>query len=344
MPFWINIIVSVIAFAISAGSGFILIPYLRKIKCGQTILDIGPVWHKNKQGTPTMGGFMFALGTLIATVTGFVLLRGYNSNSLPLGEDKAGLKLAVGFIMALLLMGVGFLDDYIKVVKKRNLGLRAKQKLLIQILIAGGFLLALYLLGDTSTEILLPFLGDIDFGLLYYPLMILFIIFMVNSVNLADGVDGLCGSITLVVSLSLLMVCIIVGNWEYSIYSIALAGACLGFLVWNLHPAKVFMGDTGSMFLGGSVVAIGFATGLHLIIVLVGIIYICESLSVIIQVISFKTTGKRIFKMSPIHHHFEMSGWSEYKIVIVFSTITLIAGILAVAFAAISISEVIHIG
>lgn len=331
MPFWINIIVSFISFGISALSGLFLIPYLRKVKCGQTILDIGPNWHKSKQGTPTMGGFMFILSTMIATSAGVVFLRTYNSSSAPLGEDKSGLKLLAGFIMALLFMAVGFLDDYIKVVKKRNLGLRAMQKLVFQIIIAGAFLFVLKSLGDATTSIIIPFVGAINLGILYYPLMIMFIIFMVNSVNLTDGVDGLCGSVTLVVSLAFLMIFVVVGNSEYAVYAIALAGGCLGFLLWNLNPAKVFMGDTGSMFLGGSVVALSFATGYSLIIVLVGIIYVIESLSVILQVISFKTTGKRIFKMSPIHHHFEMCKWSEYKIVITFSAITLIAGIIAVA-------------
>lgn len=331
MPFWINIIVSCISFGITAISGFFFIPYLRKVKCGQTILDIGPKWHKNKQGTPTMGGFMFVLGILVAIVFGYVFLKTYNYGELLKDKNSVGVKLFAGILMALLYMAVGFLDDYIKVVKKRNLGLRAKQKLVFQILIAGGFLYTMYILGDTSTFVIFPFVGVINFGVFYYPLMIMFIIFMVNSVNLTDGVDGLCSSVTLVASLSMLMMCIALGNWGYAVYSIALAGGCLGFLLWNLNPAKVFMGDTGSMFLGGSIVAIGFATGYHLIIVLVGIIYVVESLSVILQVISFKTTGKRIFKMSPIHHHYEMSGWGEYKIVIVFSSITLIAGIIGAA-------------
>jgi len=338
MPFWINIIVSFIAFGITALSGFFFIPYLRKVKCGQTILEIGPKWHKNKQGTPTMGGFMFAFGILVATICGIAFLRSYNASTTPIGENKTSLKLLAGFVMALLYMLVGFVDDYIKVVKKQNLGLKAKQKLVFQILIAGAFLFAMYLLGDTSTSVLIPFFGAINFGIFYYPLMIMFIIFMVNSVNLTDGVDGLCGSVTLVVALSFLMICIILAKWEFAVYSIALAGGCLGFLLWNLNPAKVFMGDTGSMFLGGSVVAIGFATGYHLVIALVGIIYVVESLSVILQVISFKSTGKRIFKMSPIHHHYEMSGWGEYKIVIVFSLITLISGILSVLYVSQAIS------
>lgn len=344
MPFWINSIVAVIAFAITAISGFFLIPYLRKVKCGQTILDIGPKWHKNKQGTPTMGGFMFIVGTLIATVTGFVLLRTFYGDINSLDGDKSGLKLLTGFVMALLFMLVGFIDDYIKVVKKRNLGLRAKQKLAMQILIAGGYLVVLRLLGETSNSIYFPFIGNVNFGIFYIPLMIVFIIFIVNSVNLTDGIDGLCGSVTLVASLSFLMICVTVKNNEYAIYSMALAGGCLGFLLWNLNPAKVFMGDTGSMFLGGSVVAIGFATGYHLLIVLIGIIYIIESMSVVLQVISFKTTGKRIFKMSPIHHHYEMSGWGEYKIVIIFSLITFIAGVIGVLSIYLAKSMIVSVG
>ncbi len=344
MPFWINIIVSLIAFGITAISGLFLIPYLRKVKAGQTILEIGPKWHKNKQGTPTMGGFMFIFGILVATVVGFVFLRTYSGNATPVGVDNAGLKLFSGFLMALLFMGVGFLDDYIKVVKKRNLGLKAMQKIIFQILISGGFLLALYLLGETSTSIYFPFIGNVNFGILYYPLMIAFIIFIVNSVNLTDGVDGLCGSVTLVAALAFLMILILMQKWEYGIYAIAVAGGCLGFLLWNLNPAKVFMGDTGSMFLGGSVVAIGFATGYQILIVFVGIIYVAEALSVILQVISFKTTGKRIFKMSPIHHHFEMSGWGEYKIVIVFSLVTFIAGALSVGYVYQLLSNTISVG
>jgi phospho-N-acetylmuramoyl-pentapeptide-transferase len=342
MPFWINTIVAIIAFAITALSGFFLIPYLRKVKAGQTILDIGPNWHKSKQGTPTMGGFMFVVGTLTAIVTGFALLRTfYQNDNMHGAHDTAGFKLLTGFVMALLFMLVGFVDDYIKVVKKRNLGLRAIQKIIFQVLIAGGYLYVMRLLGQTSTSIYFPIIGYVNFGVFYYPLMIAFIIFMVNSVNLTDGIDGLCGSVTLVYSLALLMICVLLNNNEYAIYSVALAGGCLGFLMWNLNPAKVFMGDTGSMFLGGSVVAIGFATGYHLIIILVGLIYVIESLSVILQVISFKTTGKRIFKMSPIHHHYEMSGWGEYKIVIVFSLITLIVGVIGVLAIYLTTSNVI---
>lgn len=330
MPFWLNIVVSLIAFGITALSGFYFIPYLKKVKAGQTILDIGPKWHKKKEGTPTMGGFMFILGVTIAVIFGYLTLKTNSTVPDDLLTDNAGKKLLVGFVMTLLFMLVGFADDYIKVVKKRNLGLRAKQKLVFQILIAIGYLVSLNYVDGKNTLVPLPFLGEVDFGIFYYPIMVLFIIFMVNSVNLNDGIDGLCSSVTLVASLGFATMFLYKQNYTYTIFSFALAGGCLGFLLWNLNPAKVFMGDTGSMFLGGAVVALSFATGHPLIIILVGIIYIIESLSVILQVISFKTTGKRIFKMSPIHHHFEMSGWSEYKIVIIFSLITLIASAVSV--------------
>ena len=341
MPFWINIIVALISFLISAIAGFFLIPYLKKLHFGQTILEIGPAWHKSKEGTPIMGGFMFILGTLIGTLIGFCLLKSF-SKTIELPDFSKPQRLLYGVLFALSCSLIGFIDDYIKAIKKRNLGLRSKQKLILQFFFGSLYLLALYYSGDTSTAIYFPFFGNVDFGLFYYPLMLLFMTFLVNAVNLTDGVDGLCGSVTAIAALSMLMVCVSLGEYEQSVFSMALAGGCVGFLVWNLHPAKVFMGDTGSMFLGGAFVSIGMASRQHLVLVLVGIIFVIEALSVVLQVISFKTTGKRIFKMSPIHHHFEMCKWSEYKIVIVFSAITLVAGIIAVA--AVSSGGVISVG
>ena len=335
MPFWINIIVSLIALVISAAFGAVLIPFLKKIHFGQTILNIGPKWHKSKEGTPIMGGFMFILGSLIATAIGFFLFRAQDS-TVKITDNTGLYKLLAGIIFALLCSLIGFIDDYIKAVKKQNLGLNSKQKLVMQFLFSALYLFALYEIGDKSTSIVFPFFGAINFGIFYYPLMMLFITFIVNAVNLTDGVDGLCGSVTAIASLAFTMISIFLLQYEQSIFSIALAGGCIGFLFWNLHPAKVFMGDTGSMFLGGAVVSFGMAQRLHLILVLVGIIYIVEALSVVLQVISFKTTGKRIFKMSPIHHHYEMCGWKEYKIVIVFTFITLIAGIIACVITAFS--------
>ena len=330
MPFWINLIVALIAFGVSAITGKFLIPLLKKLHFGQTIYEEGPAWHKSKQGTPMMGGFMFIIGTTIAIAVGYAIFRFRSADPYIIPENTGLYRLLAGFAFALLNAGIGFIDDYTKAVKKQNLGLKAKQKMVMQFVLSAAFLAALYLLGDTSTSIRFPFVGNIDFGIFYYVIMMLYLIFLTNAVNLTDGIDGLCGSVTVITGLSFVMLCASMGIWEYSIFGMALAGGCLGFLVWNLHPAKVFMGDTGSMFLGGAVCALGFVTHEHLLLALVAIVYIIEALSVVIQVLYFKATkGKRLFKMSPIHHHFELSGFSEYKIVITFSAVSLIAGIAA---------------
>ncbi|MBQ8786502.1 MAG: phospho-N-acetylmuramoyl-pentapeptide-transferase [Oscillospiraceae bacterium] len=330
MPFWINLIVALTAFGISAITGKFLIPLLKKLHFGQTIYEEGPAWHKSKQGTPMMGGFMFIVGTTIAIAVGYAIYRFRSADATSLPDNTGLYRLLAGFAYALLNAGIGFIDDYTKAVKKQNLGLKAKQKMVMQFTISAAFLAALYLLGDTSTKITFPFFGDIDFGIFYYVIMILYLVFLTNAVNLTDGIDGLCGSVTVITGLSFVMLCASMGIWEYSIFGMALAGGCLGFLVWNLHPAKVFMGDTGSMFLGGAVCALGFITHQHLLLALIAIVYIIEALSVVIQVLYFKATkGKRLFKMSPIHHHFELSGFSEYKIVITFSSVALLAGIAA---------------
>ena len=321
--------VAAIGFAVSAVSGYFLIPYLHKLHFGQTILDIGPSWHKNKQGTPTMGGFMFIFAILIASVVGyFMLSQGKNDlwhgTQVEIDRYWGTILLAVSFGI------IGFVDDYIKVVKKRNLGLTAIQKLIMQFVAAGLYMLILYTAGDTSTVLIIPFLGQLDLGLVYFPLCVVGIVYITNSVNLTDGLDGLCGSVTCVSALGFMMVSAAMGFGGINLLSTALAAACLGFLVWNFYPAKVFMGDTGSMFLGGMVTGLAFGVGMPLILAFLGIIYICESMSVVLQVISFKTTGKRIFKMSPIHHHFEMCGLSEVKIDFAFSAVTAVGAVLAV--------------
>lgn len=315
------------AFLITALSGKWVIPFLRKLKFGQTILEDGPAWHKKKQGTPTMGGMMFILGIVLAVLLGALTLH------LNGGAGEAQLHLIAGVIMAVAFGALGFADDYIKVVKKQNLGLTAKQKMAGQLLISVAYLAVLYLGGETSTVLQIPFLGQLDIGLLYYPFAVLVIVGAVNAVNLTDGIDGLCSSVTFVAAIGLMFVANIAANNEMNLLAVALAGGCLGFLCWNFHPAKVFMGDTGSLFLGGMICALAFGLRMPLLLVFVGIIYIVETMSVILQVISFKTTGKRIFKMSPIHHHYEMSGWSEEKIVAVFSAVTAVGCVLAVLFA-----------
>ncbi len=236
---------------------------------------------------------------------------------------------------------VGLKDDFLKVVRKQNLGLRAWQKLFVQFVIALCFLASLHLMGRLSTLVRLPFLGVVDFGLAFYPLSLLLILGVVNAVNLNDGIDGLCSCVTLVVMGAYLFLLSRFLQYELTIWAAALAGACAGFLFWNFYPAKVFMGDTGSMFLGGAVVALGYGMGRPDIMIILGLVYIAEALSVVLQVGYFKLTkrfskdhqGRRIFRMSPVHHHFEMCGWSEIKIDVVFSLVGLLCAVIAVLYA-----------
>ena len=332
----LQIVTAVAGFVITAASGFIFIPFLRKIHFGQTILDIGPKWHKNKQGTPIMGGFMFMAGTLLAVVIGYMLAFAVSGQG---AADFAGrllseftasksrlIQFIAGIMLALLMMFIGFMDDYIKAVKKQNLGLRASQKTFLQLLCAACYLITMYLGGMHTTW--LPFVGQVDitfgFGLLFWPVALIFIYGFTNAVNLTDGVDGLATSVTIVVTAFFFAASVLTYHYGYSLLTAALLGALLGFLVWNMHPAKVFMGDTGSMFLGGIVVAFAFAINRPILLFFAGILYFIEALSVVIQVTYYKKTKKRIFKMSPIHHHFEMCGWSENKIVSVFSLVAFI--------------------
>lgn len=322
---FIVVLAAVLSFGITAASGLFLIPFLKKLKYGQTILDIGPNWHKSKQGTPTMGGLMFILGITVSVVVCIVTMV------ITKTDDIYLVKLIAGLVMALLFGALGFVDDYVKVVKKRNLGLTASQKMVAQILIAITYLLIVFFGGDSNTTLWFPFIGSLNIGFLYYPFAVIMIVGFVNAVNLTDGIDGLASSVTFVAALGLMAVSALLRALSLNVLAAALAGGCLGFLIFNFHPAKVFMGDTGSMFLGGVVVALAFSLGQPLLLFLFGLIYFIETASVMIQVTYFKLThGKRIFKMSPIHHHFEMSGWNEEKIVIVFSSITLIASIIAV--------------
>ncbi len=315
---------AVVSFVITAVTGRYLIPFLHKLNFGQTILDIGPNWHKKKQGTPTMGGIMFIIGITVSTIVAVLL------HAIVHGFGTTERLVFVGLFFALMNGGIGFVDDYVKVVKKRNLGLTAKQKLALQFLSAILYLLLMRVCGDDTT-IAIPFLGVVDLHFFYYIIMAVVMVGMVNAVNLTDGIDGLVGSITFFVALFLMMIANVFMMFDaVVIFAAAAAGGCLGFLVWNFHPAKCFMGDTGSLFLGGLVCAIAVAMDMQLILLLVGLMYLIEMFSVVLQVSYFKLThGKRIFKMSPIHHHFEMSGWSEMKIVFVFSGMTVLFGVIA---------------
>ena len=292
----------------------ILIPFLRKLKFGQSIRDEGPAWHKKKSGTPTMGGIAFIVAAVLAAVI-----------AMQICFNAIGYDMAILIVSSVLFGVVGFIDDFIKVVMKRNLGLSAKAKFLLQLLVSILSTVTLMNMGTISGEIIIPFMKDtVNIGLFIVPLIILVQLSVVNSANLTDGLDGLAASVTLVISVFLTIVGFLFGNVTVAVFMAALSGALVGFLFFNWNPAKVFMGDTGSLFLGGSVAVAAAMLKLPIILIIIAGVYLIETLSVIIQVTSFKLTGKRVFKMSPLHHHFEMSGFKEKKIVFLFSGATVI--------------------
>lgn len=323
---------ALLSFGITALIGRFLIPFLHKVNFGQTILDIGPSWHKNKQGTPTMGGIMFIIGITLVTAISVLLFSIFGNGfvgAYQLDPVRCVTFVFAGLGLALAHGAIGFIDDYIKVVKKRNLGLTAIQKLVLQFAVTIAYLAVLGFMGYKTTTII-PFAGEIDLGWFYYIISAIVIVGVVNAVNLTDGIDGLDGSLTFFVAIFFMLISSLVSYMGVSFMAASVAGGCLGFLVWNFHPAKVFMGDTGSLFLGGIVCALAFAVNMPILLLPLGIVYLCEMFSVMLQVGYFKLThGKRLFKMSPIHHHFEMCGWSEVKIVSVFSAVTVVFGIIS---------------
>ncbi|RKD27669.1 Phospho-N-acetylmuramoyl-pentapeptide-transferase [Caminicella sporogenes DSM 14501] len=299
-----------ISFFIALILGPIVIPILQKLKAGQSIRHEGPKTHYSKAGTPTIGGIIIIAAVFITTIS----------------SGRLNTDLYIVMFATLAFGFIGFIDDFIKVVLKRNLGLKAYQKLIGQVLIAIGIAVYQAKISSYGTQILIPFFNKhyLDLGILYIPYIVFVVVATTNSVNLTDGLDGLAAGVTLIVSSFFSLVAL---NWGYpsiAVFCGALTGACLGFLKFNAHPAKVFMGDTGSMALGGAIASVAILMNLTLFIPIVGGIYFAEALSVIIQVISFKLTGKRVFKMSPLHHHFELCGWKETKVVIVFWSVTLI--------------------
>jgi len=310
-----------VALAVSVTAGLVLIPVLRRMKVGQPIQEDGPVWHSTKEGTPTMGGIIFISGIIIAClITGF-------------GEMTAGnYSHIIVLSFALIFSLIGFLDDYEKLKKKQNLGLTAKQKFLLQLIAAIAFVLTMQLTGNLTTSVYVPFV-NISFTLpavIYYIFAAFVIVGTVNSVNITDGIDGLSSGVTIPVAASFTAIALLWGDTANGITAAAIVGGLIGFLFFNFYPAKVFMGDTGSLFLGGAVCALAFSMDIPLILIPLGIVYFIETLSVIVQVTYFKLTkGKRIFKMSPIHHHFEMCGWSEYKVFAVFTTVSAIFAVIS---------------
>lgn len=339
MSLWIiDLLTALLAFAIAGVSGKWLVPFLHRIKFGQPIkTEDGPQWHAKKQGTPTMGGFMFIIASVLMAVAGYWAYRiRYGLDTTAAETHNAFFRLISVIAFSLLFGLIGFIDDYTKVARKNNDGLSPMQKIIFQTAVSLGFLFMIFKFGDGSTSIDLGFWVSPPLGIFYYIIMIPVIIYLTNAVNLTDGVDGLCGSVTFAAMLIFTVCCAFLRENELSSFTMALAGGCLGFLIWNLNPAKCFMGDTGSMFLGAAVTGVGLVLHKHLLLLLVALVYIIEALSVVIQVIYFKYTkkkygeGRRIFKMTPIHHHFEMSGFSEYKIVITFTLAGIVFGVLGI--------------
>ncbi|MGB5823193.1 MAG: phospho-N-acetylmuramoyl-pentapeptide-transferase, partial [Proteocatella sp.] len=295
-----EIIILLTSWAIAFLLGPSILPVLRKLKFGQTVRDDGPESHLQKNGTPTMGGIIFMLAIIISSILGMILFKGISTEIL--------------FSLAfMLLFGlVGFIDDYIKVVKKRSLGLKAKQKIALQLIFALGLSIIQLKTSALGSSLIVPFTDTtLDLGIMYVPFLVFVIIAIVNSVNLTDGLDGLASSVTVIVSICFVIIAKMLNNTGVEIFLMTVAGGCLGFLRVNKYPAKVFMGDIGSMALGGAVAAAVVILNLELIVPIICFVYFMESVSVIIQVGYFKKTQKRIFKMAPIHHHFELSGWHE---------------------------------
>jgi len=302
------ILTTIISFMISIGLGPFLIPYLKKLKFGQNVREDGPKTHQIKSGTPTMGGLMFIFSTIISI---FIFSR-FNKF------------LAILLIVMIGYGIIGFLDDFLKVYLKRSLGLKAREKLLGQFLIA--IILAYFAQRYVGTDIIIPFLKTkLDLGHYYFIFIVFVVVGTVNSVNLTDGLDGLATGVSIIDLAFFTLIGLFLNNQAISIFGAAFTGGLLGFLRYNRYPAEIFMGDTGSLAIGGAISALAVLTKLPLILPIIGIIYVLEALSVIIQVFSFKFFKKRVFKMSPLHHHFELSGWKETKVVYVFWAVTLVA-------------------
>ena len=312
------LITAAISCGLSGLLGFLLLPMLRALKAGQSIREIGPIWHNYKAGTPMMGGLMFIFAAILCLL-----------GNLPFMEDYTVFYV---LILSLCFGFVGFLDDFCKIKFKRNLGLTSMQKALLQMAVSAIFLYAMYKTGSMSTDLYIPFVNTtISVHPILYIFFAMFVMVgCVNSVNLTDGVDGLSSSVTIPVMVFFAAAAISMGRFDLALLPACLVGGLIAYLFYNWHPAKVFMGDTGSLFLGGVVCALAFALDMPLILILVGFVYICETMSVILQVGYFKLThGKRLFKMSPIHHHFEMSGWKEEKIVLSFAAVSAVMCVIA---------------
>ena len=309
------VLVTVGVFALTALAERILIPILRSHKAGQKILDIGPRWHKSKEGTPIMGGIGFILAILAVVALFFVYVA-------IKGEATKYIPLALTIAFAVSNGAIGFVDDYCKLIKKQNEGLTRKQKLVLQFAIIAGYLCVMGYTGNLPNEIVIPLINLPIRGALWYILAAILTVGVVNGANFTDGLDGLASTVTYVIGIFFAIFAFYAKDTGLSVVGGAIIGATLGFLLYNIHPAKVFMGDTGSLFLGAIVMGTLFQMQEPLLLFLVCAVYIFELLSTVLQILYFKAThGKRLFKMAPIHHHFEKCGWSENKIVIVFALV-----------------------
>ena len=335
MNIWLAVVLSIVlGFIVAFGLGFAVIPWLHKLNFGQTILDIGPSWHKKKQGTPTMGGLLFIAGFFVSVTAVLVTDKLLGGTILLWDTDKPRdvvyVKIFGGILMAVAFGLIGFIDDYIKVVKKRNLGLTEMQKTGMQILVIVAYLFTLYKAGVNYTFI--PYYGMWENGLVFWVVGVIALYCTVNAVNFLDGVDGLCASVTMVAAVGFTVCAVLMKCAGLSVICSALFGALAGYLIWNWNPARVMMGDVGSLFLGGLVCAFAYALDAPWLILCVGVIYVLEFGSDILQIAYVKThNGKRLFKMAPLHHHYEMSGWSEKKICRVFCIVGAVGSAAAIA-------------
>ena len=316
--------VAIAVLIVTAISEYFLIKLFRARRVGQKILDIGPNWHKAKEGTPFMGGLGFILSTLLIMAV-FFLVKAID------GTSSEYIPLCLTLVFAVANGAIGFVDDYCKLLKKENEGLTSKQKLFLQIVVAAAYLTVMSYTGNLSTDLHVPFTDlYLRLGWFFYPIAILVLTGVVNGANLTDGVDGLASSITFVIGGFFAVVAFATGDEQLLILSAVLLGVCLGFLFFNFHPAKIFMGDTGSLFLGALVIGSAFGMGKELIGLLISAVFIIEMLSSFLQILCFKLFhGKRLFRMAPLHHHFEKCGWNEYQVVAVFSFAELVFCVLA---------------
>ena len=312
------LITGLVSAVLSGLLGFLLLPVLRALKVGQSIREVGPTWHNYKAGTPMMGGLMFIFASIIILLCNIPFMTDYS--------------VFYVLILSLCFGAIGFLDDYAKLKKKQNEGLTSIQKFLLQLAVSALFLYIMYRSGSMTTALYIPF---VNISMELHPSVYIFFAMFVrvgcdNAVNITDGVDGLSSAVTLPVMVFFPAAAIKLGKYDLALLPVSLVGGLIAYLFYNWHPAKVFMGDTGSLFLGGVVCALAFALDMPLILILVGFVYICETLSVILQVGYFKLThGKRLFKMAPIHHHFEKCGWKEEKIVLTFAAVSAVMCVLA---------------